>query len=118
VSPHAELQALPDAVLLARLRGAAEREPVCEVLVTRYAGLIRSWVRRYRRSPEPAEGLMQVGYVGPLEAINDFGPRNGISLIAYALRYVGGEIKRHFRARRWQVRVGSRPGIPARDAAR
>jgi RNA polymerase sigma-B factor len=109
VSLRAELRGLPDDVLLARLRplprGSAEREAVCEVLVTRYAGLVHRCVARYRRSPEPAEDLLQVGYVGLLKAINNFDPGTGDSLGAYAVPCVSGEIKRHFRDRRWQVRV-------------
>ena len=108
VSLHAELRALPDTVLLARLRGlergSAKREAVCEVRVTRYAGLVRSCVRPYRDSPEPAEDLLQVGYVGLLKTINDFDPASGQSLGAYALPCISGEIKRHFRDRRWQIR--------------
>ena len=61
-------------------------------------------MRPYRNSPEPAEDLMQVGYVGLLKAINNFDPRNGESLGAYALPWLSGEIKRHFRDRRWQIR--------------
>ena len=110
LSSHAELQALPDNGLLARLRGLprgnAEREAICEILVSRYAGLVRSCVRSYRQSPEPAEDLLQVGYVGLLKAINNFDPRYGVSLSAYARPCVSGEIKRHFRDRRWQMRVG------------
>ena len=49
LSPHAELRALSDNVLLARLRtlprGSIEREVICEILVSRYAGLVRSCVR-------------------------------------------------------------------------
>jgi RNA polymerase sigma-B factor len=115
VSLHAELRELPDTVLLARLRelprGSAKREAVCEILVTRYAGLVGSCVRRYRNSPEPAEDLQQVGYVGLLKAINNFDPRNGESLGAYALPCISGEIKRHFRDRRWQIR----PRRPAQE---
>jgi RNA polymerase sigma-B factor len=111
-SPYAELQALSDNVLLARIRGVphgtAEREAICEILVSRYAGLVRSCVRPYRGSPESAEDLLQVGYVGLLKAINNFDPRYGDSLNAYAQPCVSGEIKRYFRDRRWQVRVGRR----------
>jgi RNA polymerase sigma-B factor len=110
LSLHAdELQALPDHTLLARLRplphGSAEREAICEILVDRYTGLVRSCVRRYRHSPEPAEDLLQVGYVGLLKAINNFDPAHGGSLGAYAMPCITGEIKRHFRDRRWQIRV-------------
>ena len=78
VSPYAELQALSDNALLARLswlpHGSAGREAICEILVTRYAGLVRSCVRPYLQSPEPAEDLLQVGYVGLLKAISNFDP--------------------------------------------
>jgi RNA polymerase sigma-B factor len=84
LSPHPELQALSGSVLLERLRplphGSIERGAICEILVTRYSGLVQSCVRPYRNSPEPAEDLMQVGYVGLLKAINNFDPRNGESL--------------------------------------
>ena len=109
MSLHAELQTLSDNVLLARLRGlprgSAEREVICGILVTRYAGLVRSCVRPYRGSPELAEDLLQVGYVGLLKAINNFDPGIGESLTAYAIPSITGEIKRHFRDRRWQIRV-------------
>ena len=106
---RAQLAALPDHELLARLRelpqGSAERDGICEILVDRYTGLVRSCVRHYRNSPEPAEDLMQVGYVGLLKAINNFDPAFGNGLSAYAEPCVSGEIKRHFRDKRWQVRV-------------
>ncbi len=109
MSPRTELQELPDNALLARLgelpRGSAGHEAICAILVSRYAGLVRSCVRPYRRSPESAEDLLQVGYVGLLKAINNFDPQNGENLAAYAMPCISGEIKRHFRDRRWQVRV-------------
>jgi len=48
---------------------------------------------------------MQVGYVGLLKAINNFNPEIGDSLTAYAAPCISGEIKRHFRDKRWQVHV-------------
>jgi RNA polymerase sigma-B factor len=48
---------------------------------------------------------MQVGYVGLLKAINNFDPAVGDSLSAYAAPCVSGEVKRHFRDKRWQVHV-------------
>jgi RNA polymerase sigma-B factor len=62
-------------------------------------------VLRYRDSPEPQDELMQVGYVGLLKAINNFDPDIGQSLAAYATPCITGEIKRHFRDKRWQVHV-------------
>jgi len=85
--------------------GSAARSAACEILVRRYEGLVRSCVLRYRDSPESAEELMQVGYVGLIKAINNFDPGLGGSLAAYAQPCISGEIKRHFRDKRWQIRV-------------
>jgi RNA polymerase sigma-B factor len=106
---RAELSQLTDDELLVRFRAlprdSQERAVACEILVERYERLVRSCVRQYRGSPEPVEDLMQVGYVGLLKAINNFDPSFGSSLSAYAAPCVSGEIKRHFRDKRWQVHV-------------
>jgi len=86
-------------------RASQRRAAACELLVTRHQGLVRSCVRPYLRSPEPAEDLMQVGYVGLVKAISNFDPAAGGSLAAYARPCVTGEIKRHFRDKRWQIHV-------------
>lgn len=85
--------------------GSERRTGACELLVSRYRWLVRSCVRRYLYSPEPAEDLMQVGYVGLLKAIGNFDPAICGSLAAYARPCISGELKRHFRDKRWQVHV-------------
>ena len=106
---RAELKELSDNVLLGKIRALPRdselRAAVCEILVDRYQKLVRSCVRQYRGSPEPTEDLMQVGYVGLLKAINNYDPEVGDSLSAYAQPCVSGEIKRHFRDKRWQIHV-------------
>jgi RNA polymerase sigma-B factor len=76
-----------------------------EELVRRYDFVVKACVRRYRDSPESPEDLMQVGYLGLLKAISNFNPDLGPNLAAYAQPCVSGELKRHFRDKRWQVRV-------------
>jgi RNA polymerase sigma-B factor len=92
-------------LIRARPRSDELRERACEILVGRYESLVRSCVHRYRDTPELVEDLMQVGYVGLLKAINNFDPAIGGSLAAYAQPCISGEIKRHFRDKRWQVHV-------------
>jgi RNA polymerase sigma-B factor len=103
---------LPDDELLTGLRaqpwGSEDRAAVCEIIVERYTGLVRAIAGRYRDSPEPVEDLVQVGYVGLLKAINNFDPAYGSNLSAYAAPCISGEIKRHFRDKRWQIRVHRR----------
>ena len=102
---RAELKELSDNALLGKIRALPRdselRAAVCEILVDRYQKLVRSCVRQYRGSPEPTEDLMQVGYVGLLKAINNYDPEVGDSLSAYAQPCISGEIKRHFRDKRW-----------------
>jgi RNA polymerase sigma-B factor len=72
------------ALVQSRPPGDPERDAACETLVARYAGIVAACVARYRNSPEAAEDLMQVGYVGLMKAINNFDPQVGDSLAAYA----------------------------------
>ncbi len=106
---RAELHELSDNALLAQVRTQPRdselRAAACEILVDRYTKLVRACVRQYRGSPEPIEDLIQVGYVGLLKAINNYDPEVGDSLAAYAQPCVYGEIKRHFRDKRWQIHV-------------
>ena len=86
-------------------RGSAEWSAACEVLVRRYTPLVRACARQYRDSPESPDDLMQVGYLGLLKAIGNYDPAFGNGLKAYAVPCITGELKRHFRDKRWQVRV-------------
>ena len=52
------------AIARALPRAGADAVAAREQLVVRYRPLVRSCVARYRRSPEPAEDLTQVGYLG------------------------------------------------------
>jgi RNA polymerase sigma-B factor len=86
-------------------RFGQRRMAACELLVVRYRYLVWSCVQRYNRGPEPAEDLLQVGYVGLVAAINNFDPAVGCSLATYARSLINGEIKRYYRDKRWQVHV-------------
>jgi RNA polymerase sigma-B factor len=93
----AAFQALPDS--------DPARVAAADQLVRRYGSLVWTNVQRYRDSPESSEDLMQVGYMGLMKAINKFDPQLGDSLGAYAQPCISGELKRHFRDKRWHIRV-------------
>ena len=61
----ADLAGLDDLALLSMVRtlplASQWRAAACELLVTRYQGLVRSCVRPYRGSPVPTEDLMRWG---------------------------------------------------------
>jgi RNA polymerase sigma-B factor len=107
-----DLAGLNDQALLSLVqslpRAAQRYAAACELLVTRYEGLVRSCVRPYLRSPVSAQELMQVGYVGLLKAIVNFDPAAaaGAGLAAYARPCISGELKRYFRDARWPLHVG------------
>jgi|ERR1022692_845532 RNA polymerase sigma-B factor len=101
----AEMDDLQLLAAVGSLPDSERRDAACEVLVDRYRGLVWSCVRRYGRGAEPTEDLVQAGYVGLMKAINNFDPAFGRGLAAFALPCVAGEIKRHFRDRRWQIHV-------------
>jgi RNA polymerase sigma-B factor len=104
-----DLAGLADLALLSLVQSlppaSQRRAAACELLVTRYQGLVRSCVRAYRGSPVPTEDLMQVAYFGLLKAISHFDPAAGASLGAYARPCISGELKRYFRDKRWALHV-------------
>jgi RNA polymerase sigma-B factor len=103
------LEELADDELLTRCRAhgrdSQEWAAACEVLVQRYTPLVRVCARPYFSSPESADDLMQVGYIGLMKAIRNYDPAFGNGLKAYAVPCITGELKRHFRDKRWQVKV-------------
>jgi RNA polymerase sigma-B factor len=105
----AGLAGMDDGALLAIVRlsprASEQRAAACELLVSRHQGLVRSCVRRYMNSTEPKDDLMQVGNVGLLKAISNFDPAFYRGLATYARPCISGELKRHFRDKRWQVHV-------------
>jgi RNA polymerase sigma-B factor len=119
-----DLAGLDDRELLGMVRSppgdSRTRAAACELLVARHRNLVRSCVQRYRRGTEPAEDLMQVGYVGLMKAISRFDPAVGGNLAAYAQACISGEIKRHFRDKCQPVHVTrsvQELALEARDAA-
>ena len=106
VRPVGELESLTDAELTVLLHQPEHRDSACEALVARYQPLVRSCAYQYHVPAQHAEELVQVGYVGLLKAINNFDPALSDTMSGYARACVSGEIKRFFRDKRWQVRVG------------
>src|SRR6185437_9514483 len=70
-----------------------------------FSGLVRSIARRYAGRGFPLDDLVQVGYLGLIQAVDRFDPSRGTSLRAYAARTIDGEIMHMFRDQKWAVRV-------------
>ncbi len=76
-----------------------------EALVRRFMPLARSLARRYDRSSEPFEDLLQVASVGLLKALDRFDPQRGFSFPSFAVPTILGEMRRYFRDCGWSVHV-------------
>jgi RNA polymerase sigma-B factor len=94
-----------------RLLGAyaTGREPsVRERLVELNAELVQFIARRFADRGEPLEDIVQVGFVGLIQAIERFDPDRENEFSSFAAPTIMGEIRRHFRDRSWAVRVPRR----------
>jgi RNA polymerase sigma-B factor len=76
-----------------------------EALVRRFMPLTRSLARRYDRSSEPFDDLLQVASLGLLKAINRFDPERGHTFPSFAVPTILGEMRRYFRDCGWSIHV-------------
>src|SRR5246127_4644784 len=76
-----------------------------EVLLQRFMPLARSLARRYDRSSEPYEDLLQVASLGLLKALDRFDPERGPSFASFAIPTILGEMRRYFRDSGWSLHV-------------
>ena len=87
-------------------RWQEDRDPTArEALVKRFMPLTRSLARRYDRSSEPFEDLLQVASVGLLKALDRFELQRGHSFPSFAVPTILGEMRRYFRDCGWSVHV-------------
>jgi RNA polymerase sigma-B factor len=76
-----------------------------EALVEQYMPLARSLARRYDRSSEPYEDLLQVAALGLLKALDRFDATRGPSFASFAIPTILGEMRRYFRDSGWSLHV-------------
>ena len=73
-------------------------------LIQSHLPLAHRLAGRYRNSGEPMDDLRQVATLGLINAVDRYDPDAG-SFVRYAVPTIMGELKRHFRDKRWALRV-------------
>src|ERR1700684_2324644 len=76
-----------------------------EALVRQYMPLTRGLARRYGRSSEPFEDLLQVASLGLLKALDRYDAERGYPFASFAVPTILGEMRRYFRDSGWAVHV-------------
>jgi RNA polymerase sigma-B factor len=88
------------------VRWQRDRDPHArEALVRQYLPLTRGLARRYGRSSEPFEDLLQVASLGLLKALDRYDADRGHPFASFAVPTILGEMRRYFRDSGWAVHV-------------
>lgn len=76
-----------------------------EEIVQRNVGLVTSIAKEFLHSGEPLEDLVQVGYIGLLNAVHNFELKRGNKFSTYATYLIKGEIRHYIRDKHGTVRI-------------
>jgi RNA polymerase sigma-B factor len=99
----------PDDGALHRRYFATRDRSLRDQLVERYMPLARSLAHRYGRNREPLADLEQVAYLALIKAVEGYDPHRGAAFSSYAVPYIVGAIKHHFRDCGWALHVPRGP---------
>lgn len=79
------------------------RPELKDLVIVHYSTMVERIARRFSGS-EPVDDLVQVGFIGLLNALSKFDPNAGVRFNTYATHLVAGEIKHYLRDRAQTIR--------------
>ncbi|MEZ5163923.1 MAG: sigma-70 family RNA polymerase sigma factor [Fimbriimonadaceae bacterium] len=82
---------------------ANPRPDLKDLIIVHYSGMVERIARKFR-GVESVDDLVQVGYIGLLNALGKFDPEAGVRFNTYATHLVAGEIKHYLRDRSQTIR--------------
>lgn len=82
---------------------AEQRPDQKDLVIVHYAPMVERIARRFS-GIEPVDDLIQVGFIGLLNALGKFDPEAGVRFNTYATHLVAGEIKHYLRDRSQTIR--------------
>jgi RNA polymerase sigma-B factor len=107
-----EAEGTSSEAMLARLAtlpaGSEEHARLRDRVIEDLLPLATHLAGRFRNRGEPFDDLAQVANLALIKAVDGFDPERGVSFSSYAVPFIAGELKRHFRDKTWHVRVPRR----------
>lgn len=79
------------------------RPDLKDLILVQYSGLVERIARRFT-GVESYDDLVQVGFIGLLNALSKYDPSEGVKFNTYANYLIAGEIKHHLRDRAMTIR--------------
>ncbi len=92
-----------DAEVLVQRYLADPRPDLKDLVIVHYSGMVERIARRYSGT-EPLDDLVQVGFIGLLNALSKFDAQVGVQFNTYATHLIAGEIKHYLRDRSQTIR--------------
>lgn len=86
--------------LLSRYHGGRDSRARAQA-IEQNLPLVRALARRFSRSPEQTDDLVQAGAIGLIKAVDGFKTERGRNLGAYAVPTIVGELRRHQERGAW-----------------
>ena len=90
-------KAKANVIPLIRQYQKSQNPSILEEIVKNNIGLVKSIAIKFANHGEPVDDLIQSGYVGLINAVNNFDLTRGTSFSTYATYMISGEIRHHLR---------------------